>query len=438
MNGLNDELQRIADRAPVVVIDAGTWKRGRSSRRRRLVAGIAATAAVVAVLGGTLTALTSTSNAPIAGSTGGALPARLWGLPGDEVVTPQDDLAIGTVSAAYVATDDQGDGRVVAVTADDGRYHVITLDPDFTGFDNNAAAQPLALSPDGRSLAYSYAGPTPAAGRPTPTGIRIVDLASGTERTVPLAGGQGILVGRMTWSPDGSWLVWSGQVSTRWSGPGRTFGDEEAAGLVAPGADISTPLPSNPDPDSVRQYAVGDDGRVAMLDPDRMAIWRNGETVAERPTRPRGAWSVQALVEGDTVLDMRSTGRGDMRLVQHTETDVAGPPALVSMLVPLGWTADGHALATLVDGASDDEPAIVSSWLDPTSRVTYQGPVVALEDGQLPSLAVAAALPVDGDLPDPSWADDGSSDVWWWALGAGVLALVGGALLVVRRYRAAR
>ncbi len=434
---LHDELQQIAARASVADVPADTWTRGRRSRNRRLGAGIAAAAVVVALAGGAVTSWSGqSSDPPLAAGSGGALPSMLWTLPEDVHVTPEAGLAIGPVSAAYVSSDAQGRGRVVAVTAADGDYHVIALADGFTGF-HAGPEQSLALSPDGRSLAYTWAG-TPTADAATPTGIRIVDLVSGSERDVALEGGQGILVRRMTWSPDGEWLVWSGQVSTHWGKGRRSFGDEEAAGLVEPGSETSATLPPNPDPDGVREYAVGDDGRVAILDQDRMTIWRDGTTVSQRSTRPRGTWSMQAQVGTDAVLDLRQGYDNGVPLVQHTATDSFGTlPQSFRTLSPLGWTADGHALGVIDDGASEDGPAIWAGWLDPESGSTYSGPVVTLEQGAPDSLTVASALSVDADLPTPVWADDGSSSVWWWIAGAGVLVLGGGAL-VVRRYRPAR
>ncbi len=440
---LQDELQRIADRAPVADVPDDTWGRARRARRRHRVAAVVAVAAV-AVLAVGLTGLVRSQVEPQVTSGVGALPAQLWYVQAADDVDPAPDLAVGPVAAAFVADTSAGAQQVVAVGARDGAYRTLEL-PEFNGLDLLGAGQFLSLSPDGSRLAYGWAGQAPASG-PTPSGVRIVDLTDGTVRSISLSDGQGVLVTRMVWSPDGRWLAWSGQVATEWSQRSRSFGAQEAAGLVTPGSTTSTALPPNRDPDRVRQYAVGDDGTVAILDPNRIAWWRDGEVVAEQAVRegvePDTTFSSQAVVDGNDVVDLRLPNADNERaavptVLEHVEdrpeaATGAQLSARFRSASPLGF--DGHAPVVETPATDDQNPSV---WRIRVSEgATTYDRMVSEMDGPLEELTVAVALPVSDDVTAPDWADTTSYGRWWIGLVAGLAVCTAWALR--RRYRAAR
>ena len=273
------------------------------------------------------------------------LPAQLWyACPATRSHPAGRTSPIGHGLRRVRRADDQRRRRAGAwpSTADDGalprarpaRLHRVSTC-------TRRAATAGALSPDGRSARLRLRRPGPAASAARRRrGVRIVDLGDRHRpRRSALAGGQGILVGRMAWSPDGSLagLVRPGR-DARGAGPARTFGDAGGGRpRHRPAHDISTPLPSN------RGSRLGSGStpsattaRVAILDPDRMAIWRDGETVAGavRPAR-RGAWSGAGLVDGDTRRSTCARRHGARRRrdwCEHVEATSPGRTALASML----------------------------------------------------------------------------------------------------------
>lgn len=436
---LRRELDRIADTAPAAQVPDDTWTRARRSVvRDRLAAGAAATAVMAAVAAG-VTWLPDRTAPPVATSESGAIPARIWTVPGDEKLVLEADLAVGPVSAAYLSTTDDGsETRVVAVSATDGSYTSLDLpapdggDAVLFGHDD----QLIFLSPDGSKLAYSY---FPEQG---PRGVAVADLLAGTVRFVPLdIGGRG-QVRKLIWSPGGQYLVWWGQPGTT-----KGFGDT-MAGLIGPDANTSTALPEE-NQDAVRGYAVADDGRVALVDRKRVRVWHGGRIVETHPVDLGSTVSESAqLVEGGLVevrhrfLADNMTGDERDLMVRHTARVQSHPfPTTLYSRSILGWTTDG---AAIVEAEAEDDAAVdndlfrVAMAGDGTVSTTR---IVTLESTLDPEqLTVATDLPV-ADFPAPEWADE-----LWWGIepslvtGLGVAASI--AVLISlrwgrRRYRAA-
>src|SRR5690606_22964331 len=196
---------------------------------------------------------------------GGAIPSMIHGVPErlvqfgerglswDERVR-ESDLAIGRASVSFVSG--TGSGLPVAITADDGRPHLLDL-PGFVGIDISAQlplsdnAQPIALSPDGHHLAWAYG--LPAEGRqdydPVPAGVHVADLETGEVREVDLrpalTEGQAVIPTAIVWSPDSRWIAWQGREMRQWNASGAGSDLPNLAGLVAPGSSTSTALPSS-------------------------------------------------------------------------------------------------------------------------------------------------------------------------------------------------
>ncbi|MCW2853621.1 MAG: hypothetical protein JWM84_3285 [Nocardioides sp.] len=226
---LQDELERIARRAPDVVVPADTWARARRSRRRAQVGLVGVVVALLALVTSPawLPHRLGVDAADSPGSTGTGVPSRIYVVP--EALTKKDDqeewahdlvtsdvTVVGVGAAAWTV----GTGLQVVVDATRGDYHLLDL-PDFLGNHTSSVAghdPALALSPDGTSLAYAYAviGPD-AQTAPIPSGVRIVDLTTGEQEEFPVAGEEGTAITRIVWSPDASWIAFAGQQQSYWT-----------------------------------------------------------------------------------------------------------------------------------------------------------------------------------------------------------------------------
>ena len=433
---LREELHRIGDEAPVADVSSDTWGRARRARTRDRVLAGAAAVAVLALVGGMAGLLPDRSSTPVA-SARGAVPNHVYAVTSTRDVPVTSDLAIGRTAAAYVTTIG-ATAHVVTIGAVDGRYHVLDL-PRFAerGGLEYVASAPVALSPDGTQIAYAYSGEVPDHG-PVPTGLTIVDLRSGASRSVPVTGGQGILVRTVAWSPDGRWLVWSGQVSTRWNDRERRFGEEMAAGRIAPGADSSQPVPvSN---QAVQAVGVGSSGRVAITSPRQAVIWDGG--VVDRSRLPHGSGSPLDLVHvGSSVADVRAgtSGRSTVFHVLRWSTDgvtVSDPRTSDVTMAVRGWMGDTpvvEAQPTSRGWSTTLLSVLTDSGLHEIGRLD-----LGVQDLTLATDLMPASQPT-ADLPAPDWAPHDGAPWPWIGLGAGVLALLAvGVVVVVRRRRPPR
>lgn len=472
---LTGGLHAIADRAPALDLPDDVWARGRRARRRdRWAAGVAVAAvlAVVAGVGVGFVSDVSTEAPPAGTSTEGAVPSEIHGVPerlthfgprdGGAGITTWDprvgetDLAIGRASVAF--TNGLGDELAVVVTASDGVYHPLDL-PDFAGgsvgllFDGSA----LALSPDGRHLAYSHA--RPAAGRedyaPVPSGIRLVDLVTGEVRTISLShltgDAQATVAGRLVWSPDSRWLAWTGRRLRQFNSSGSGAGPRSGvAGVIEPGSDRSRPLP---DSFSEHALAVTDAGVVVSGVRGEYAVWDDG--LLRRTGKELVRYSEQASVgavspDNRHVLLPRSRpGRSvpvlDLETSQVLTSEV---PAEVGDVVaqPLGWIDEELMVVQIsktfdhrAGGWSSEAPviAVMSAPTAPgpsTFRIVSQW---ASDDIPAPAglwLAVdlmTAERPT-AEFPEPDWPWSDERKV---ATGALAVLAAGGAAYLLFRWR---
>lgn len=180
MTTLHDRLADLADDAPPGGPAPDLWDRGRRYHRQRR-AGTAVIAAAV-ILGlvvlGTLDWWRARPE-PMPANGTPALPQKIWmpspWLPGTDEAGP-----LGPLAAVQSATRGSWTGDregVVGISADSGAYRFLDLpDAVFPGF------QRVALSPDGRHVAYWYAGQTAkspnSASGPT-VGVAIYDSTTG-------------------------------------------------------------------------------------------------------------------------------------------------------------------------------------------------------------------------------------------------------------------
>jgi hypothetical protein len=256
---LREELDALA-RTQTFSPDPSAWDRGRRARRRsRIAAGAAALAVVAVVAGaGTLAVRPSAVGPADDAAPDGAVPSRITA---SADPTPREP-DLGQASVAYV----DPDGSPVLVDATTGEAYVVEL-PDFPVPESLERGSEyrrgpwLALSPDGRRLAY----PT-TQGFEREQGVivnqtswyRVVDLTTGETDLVDLPPYGATPLG-MSWTADGRIAVdVFGRPTSR---PSRTnppptiswtidpeTGDTSSApltGVTAPGGGISAPFPTD-------------------------------------------------------------------------------------------------------------------------------------------------------------------------------------------------
>lgn len=376
---LAERFEELASGAPQVVPDADLWRRGRRSHRR-VVAGtaVAAVLAVVALGAGAGALLRGPADVGVAGGEAApALPTVLHAVPErfaqyddqdgrwvSDLVT--DDLAVGPAVAAWVSW-----GRLpVVVDAFDGEHQLLDL-PDFVGENLLTATWQtgaLALSPDGRSLAFGYAefGPDSAV-EPIPSGVRVLDLVDGSLLTVPLPGQEGTRVRALAWSPGGEHLAWAGDRLGSWT--------EASSGQSRPVAGVLDPR-------------TGDDGRAVDA---RTAQRVSGDGDARLAVGDSGRLVVRDLSFAPTprTLGRLADGR-PLRLAQSREPD--DEQAEVQIVGPDGATAT----AARVDLSALSTLTVATALLDParpsTERPAPDWPWSDERKGLVGSLAVIALV----------------------------------------------
>lgn len=290
---IHDELERVAARAPEVVVPADTWGRAQRARRRKRY-GVATVVLAVFVLAGTLTRLPSRDGPDPVDSDAIGVPSRLWAVPerltrraesgwASDEVTP-DVTVVGVGAASWVDW-----GLPIVVDATSGGYHLLDL-PDFIGEHTVVDTPAVALSPDGRRLAYGYAVVGPAAEtEPVPSGIRVVDLQTGATREIPVEGEEGIVIARIAWSPDGRWLAFTGTQQSWWTEQGG-FGTSEYLDTAGPVLGRVTPDSETVETvgidDDLVTIAVDDLGRVSFA-PNGVRTWDGDRVTRDRDTDRR-------------------------------------------------------------------------------------------------------------------------------------------------------
>lgn len=447
---LRRELARIGDTAPVVEVPADTFSRARRARRRDRALTVGAAVAVVALVAGLATWLPQRSEPEPAGTGEVGVPDVIHAVPAGALKATAD-LAVGRAAVALTSAD----GLPVVIDAEDGTYRALDL-PGFGSMQDDQGS--LALSPDGRQLAWAWADPTPRG--PTPTGVRVVDLVTGRERSVTLTGGQGVFVDRLTWSADSRWLLWTGADAWTWTESAYRRG-KVVAGRIGPDATSSEPVPAAHD--EMAQYAVSDDGEVATVTTRWVLRWDGdvivrtrvgsgddftGSAVDATGTVPVSAsyWRDDVWALRQATTDQASTEHRHQLLLYTTtasraygaaELDVRLPPKLDQHeAAPLGWVDESHFLARTAAagrplGFNTSDLAIIGVGDD----AVYD--VVGAVDAHVNVMSFATDLAQTPlvSRPEPAWAhpDEGWSDAQISiAIGLGVAAVL--ALLEAGRW----
>ncbi|MCY4728717.1 hypothetical protein NYO98_20725 [Nocardioides sp. STR2] len=372
---LREELDALA-RTQTFSPDPSAWDRGRRARRRtRAAAGLAAVAVVAVVAGAGALAVRPADVGP-AGDVvpAGAIPSRI-GEPDGPMVS---DLAIGRASVAYV--DDVHLGQPVLVSATTGEALRVDL-PDFPELDAEAMdgwfhGPWLALSPDGRRLAYP-AGSSVERVRGVTTistgWYRVVDLVTGETSLLDLPTGTGT-PRAVSWTSDGEIAV---DVYGRVTEPGEApdieswtidpaTGDSSTSaltGVTAPGGGVSAPFPA--DEVAVRavpfETASGTDPLrrlPADLYPDGATVtpvgWADDSLLVAEVDAPAGSY-----VEGPHLVLMTSPDRPGSEWTYRILVRGVPDTASLSVAVDLVPDLDGTSPQVLTHDfdAADRPPA---------------------------------------------------------------------------------
>lgn len=484
-DALRDELARLGEGAAPVAVAEDVWARGRRARRRDRVVTATAVLSALLVLGGVGLALGlpgRTSVEPVSPDDVGAVPSVIHGVPQrlirnegpleswrDDVEST--DLAVGRASVAFNAGEYQP-GPVV-ITAADGAYHLLEL-PGWLGSGIGASmlsGSPLALSPDGRQLAYAWWDPTPPFDGPMPSGVRVLDLESGKIRTIRLEGRDGVLVGALVWSPDSRWLAWQGRMQTNWTADNvGSRGRSGVLGRIAAGSEESDPVAA--DRRLSQSLAIDDEGDVLLARSDGWqtrtdsGVLRGGGAGAEHlelasedvagAVAPDGmgvafrGWGPVRAAQFLAPSEPGAPPGRDTRVVVSRDLPDERYPAGAVLVDPLGWVDDDHVVVRVQPTDSEGGEDGYSYDIDHQHLVVMSAPWAAQErydvvseveaayeqTGGIHNLSVAVDLMTledpTHDFPEPEWPMSDERKV---AISAGVvLALLAG-VLVVRRLR---
>lgn len=447
---LREELHRIAEGAPRVDIPSDLYARGRrATARARIIAAGAAVACVVLLVAVVAPALQADPT-PVAGKPAAAMPDHLHAVP-LHVEDRESDLTIGLGAAAFVTEA----GVPVVVSAMTGEYHLLDLDGllGASGDSNGGLTltmdhPPVALSPDGRYLAWGWIEPGPSSEtRLKGSGVRVADLETGAVREIDVIDSDSsqtyrVLVNQVSWSPDGRWLAWGGTRITEWTSS--TFNsDGHLAGTVRTNAGVTT-MTGLPEP------TIEDDQTVIAGDaPFLVAVANTGELTAL-------SGNLWWQIGNRTRLDLRSDQRvgslwfeGEQVFVLVTSAtggEVAtvralpdGPEQTTSAHAPrprmLGALDDGSLLLhqESLDGDDGVAPTVELVTLDARTNRAEARTIIDVDPGVL-RLSLATDL-IDPDRPTvsrpaPDWPSSNEREAMTYVLVVFGLVLLGGLVAV--------
>lgn len=432
---LRELLRDLGSDHPPVRIDPDTYHRGRRARRRRVALVSAAGAVAVVALGSGIAPLVDRDvpGAPAGSLEQPAMPSRIHAVPERLASSEEDgyrwhpdvaapDLAIGTTAAVFPVNM----GAVMTVSAEDGSYRGL----DLPGFDEDSYSRfqgaPVALSPDGRRLAYTWNPDVVAATGPDgyrPSGVRILDLGTGEVRSRRIKGGYGVHTYAFSWSPDGRWLAYNLDVTTNRGGGvhgtrnfrmGRldtqTWRAVEVRGLPR--------VDTGPAVSSRGEVVTVGNGTPATWAPGRTPVVRRiegGEGTVGASWSPDGRRLATGSWEGG-LIGLGSVERGlGVRPVDGLDPD--------GSVRPLGWVGTDDVL--LLHGTDDAQQAVTAVPAD----VRREGGRRLLDLGhhgdpaQL-SLATDLLDRPTRSYPAPDWPADPATVVAWSVVGALGLAVV--------------
>lgn len=326
----------------------------------------------------------------------GAVPEQVYNAP-DTVPTTSEYGAVGAVSMVFAGTDvltgltGELANPWIVVSSHTGDYRALDA-PHLP----EAAAGAMAVSPNGRLLAWSWRG-----------GVVLYDAVEDEAQEVTDGVGRDPLVGRF--SPDGTLLVVvdDGALRLLQVGAGETAAGEKPVGeVVATAEQVAVESARNAawTPDgSVVTYV--DDGRLVSFD------WRQGSrtsvpvplasetTLAWQPSGDRLA--AMHDVGGVNVIDLFDVGRGG-----RVEASGTVRPDQRSLERLLGFTSDTHLTVTglgLETGALEQvfRLSTVDSTTAPVMRLA--GPGTNWWGSETVSFAARPLAAGSVDYDEPPW-----------------------------------
>ncbi|MDO9456520.1 hypothetical protein [Nocardioides sp.] len=440
MSTLAERLRDLADdHAPHDLSADDLWGRGRRRQRRRTVGAVALTVLLVAGVVGAGSQLLPSSQREVGPSRGEVtlpLPDRIQAPSGWTSGT--DDGPVGPLVAVLGAERQQlwGSGTTgLAGLSATGAYRFL----DLPGYPDTTSA--VALSADGRRLAYGYDGPV--SGEPGGTGdealagIAVYDTVTGAVRRHDVRAPHGITVDDLAWVGDDTLLANYGL----FDGPAVVDDDDSStsSGTLAP--TLVWDLGLSGEPSSVASgetvgltEATPAGDRLVEVTGRRVHLVDDSGQVTPGPRLPVAAEESRVVVSPDGariawIEDLQpnvSDGRPRSVLV----ADLADPAGTLQRLdhvdnQVLGWRDDDHVLTAGSDGRWSSVGLDGSVTEVARTPVEQDGPGVVLADDALRGPVL--------DAPDPEWILDPRLPL------AGVLlALLAGLALAVGRWRRAR
>ena len=377
---LREELDALA-RTQSFSPDPSAWDRGRRARRRaRFVQGAAAVAVVAVVAGSGLPVTRPDAVGPADDPVrDGAIPSRIREATG----RPIADLAIGRASVAYVEPDTQAP---VLVDASTGEAHRFEL-PDFPELGEQAMAERfrgpwLALSPDGRRLAYPVGGSIERVRGVTFFSIgfyRVVDLTTGETNLVDVPPGTGMPLA-ISWTADGRIAVDVFGRPTRrtsasnppdvvsWTIDPATSESSTSplTGVVAPGEGISATYPSDDEAVRAVPFETSNGERLRGLPADLYPSgaevtpvgWADDSLLVAQVDAPAGSY-----VEGRHLVLMTSPDRPESewtyRILLRDVPDTSTLSVAVDLIPDLDGTSAQALTRDFEDVAADGGPSRV-------------------------------------------------------------------------------
>lgn len=361
---LRDELHRIAERAPEAYVPTDTFARGRRAHRRSVVIAVSAVSAAIALIAGSIAFAPQRDSAevdPARSDTDLAVPDTIFATPTWLAETEdghyvnagklEHDLAIGAGAIAYAQPAQDSNGAVaIVVDADDGDYHPLYL-PDFIGLDpywknsygDNGGERPLALSPDGTHLAWSWGlGRDAAAGSERVSGgVRIADLTTGKTSEWDLSNDGSTYVTGMEWSESGSQLLWTGRQMDRWDS-GAYVPADAVVGVITHASGTMTAYSGRIDSaTALSLWAISDDGTIAFNGPSDTGLHvqePSGE-ITRLPLPGKASAYEPIMFHGS---DLYVTTENGLARVDGRGATYPSPNKMP--LDPVGWVGDGPLL----------------------------------------------------------------------------------------------
>lgn len=445
---LRDELTRIADSAPQVHVPDDTFTRGRRSlARSRAMVGVAVAASLALIGGLALGGAFTGDRAPVATDRGGVgVPDHLYAVPGHVTGNRETDLALGQAAAVFLTPS----GVPVLVDAARGGYHLLDLDGLRSQDSDLSPVQAwdpsIALSPDGRSLAWGWIDPADDARSGVTGGIRIADLETGEVREVVPASADPVLVDHVDWSANSRWLAWTGsriQTMTETS----LSTDGSVAGAVPPGSDTTTiTRVDGPEIRNGDELTVTGDGPLAAVSDRGDLAVVSGNLLVHGKERTRFALGDQGVADlwfqGNRVLALIHQD-GDTTLAMALER-ADGPKRVVFTTTGsarvLGVFASG-AVAVIREHPQDEAPTRVDAIAPIEDSTEVSESALVEVDADIGSLSVATDLIDETSLKHPTLTRPEPDWPWTWqrkalvfgGIGLGIGAVLLGGWWVRRR-----